>query len=85
MYLVMKFRKSQTKFSRNSRKSSLQFQRRSRMESGICIIVERREIIQKRKARNFQIAPKCAAFNSWLFFGGGVIHNLLKAAKRQAS
>ena len=46
MYLVMKFRKSQTKFSRNSRKISLQFQRISKMESGICIIVERREIIQ---------------------------------------
>ena len=44
MYLLMKFRKSQTKFSRNSRKISLQFQRISKKESGICMIIERREI-----------------------------------------
>ena len=54
MYLLMKFRKSQTKFSRNSRKISLQFQRISNMESGICMIVERREIIrEKRQKKNF--------------------------------
>ena len=62
MYLVMKFRKSQTKFSRNSRKISLQFQRISKMESGICIIVERREIIQERKARNFTSRTKLCCF-----------------------
>ena len=44
MFLLMKLRKSQTKFSRNSRKVSLQFQRISKMESGICMIIERREI-----------------------------------------
>ena len=67
MYLLMKFRKSQTKFSRNSRKISLQFQRISKMGSGICIIVERREIIQEKKAKVLQVAPNCAAFNGWLF------------------
>ena len=66
MYLLMKFRKSQTKFSRKSRKISLQFQRISKMESGICIIVERREIIQEKRQEILQVAPNCAAFNGWL-------------------
>ena len=66
MYLLMKFRKSQTKFSRNSRKISLQFQRISKMESGICIIFERREIIQEKKTKILQVAPNYAAFNGWL-------------------
>ena len=51
MYLLMKFRKSQTKLSRNSRKISLQFQRISNMGSGICMIVERREIIQEKRQK----------------------------------
>ena len=67
MYLLMKFRKSQTKFSRNSRKISLQFQRISKMESDICITVERREIIQEKRQEVLQVAPNCAAFNGWLF------------------
>ena len=59
MYLLMKFRKSQTKLSRNSRMISLQFQRISNMESGICMIVERREIIQeKRQKKNFTSRTK---------------------------
>ena len=33
------------------------------MESGICIIVERR-IIQLRKEKFLQVAPNCAALNS---------------------
>ena len=73
----MKFRKSQTKLSRNSRKISLQFQRISKMESGICIIVERREITQERKARNFTSRTKLCCF-LWLVTDGGGIHNLLK-------
>ena len=37
------------------------------MESGICIIVERTEIIQEKKAKKFlQVAPNCAAFNDWV-------------------
>ena len=67
MYLLMKFRKSPTKFSRKSRKISLQFQRISKMESGICIIVERREIIQEKTQLILQVAPNCAAFDGWLF------------------
>ena len=67
MYLLMKFRKSQTKLSRNSRKISLQFQRISNMESGICMIVERREIIQEKRQKILHVAPNCAAFNGWLF------------------
>ena len=66
MYLLMKFRKSQTKLSRNSRKISLQVQRISNMESGICMIVERREIIQEKRQEILQVAPNCAAFNGWL-------------------
>ena len=39
------------------------------MESGICMIVEGREIIQeKRQKKNLQVAPNCAAFNGWLLF-----------------
>ena len=67
MYLLMKFRKSQIKFSRNSRKISLQFQRISKMESGICMIVEGREIIQEKRQEILRVAPNCAAFNGWLF------------------
>ena len=81
----VKFRKSQTKLSRNSRKISLQFQRISNMESGICMIVERREIIQEKRQRKIlQVAPNCAAFNGWLLFLWSYTQ-LLKAAERQAS
>ena len=62
MYLLMEFRKSQTKFSRNSRKISLHFQRISKMESGICIIVERREIIHEKKAKIFTSRTKLCCF-----------------------
>ena len=65
-YLLMKFRKSQTKLSKNSRKISLQFQKISKMQSGICMIVERREIIQEKRQEILQVAPNCAAFNGWL-------------------
>ena len=37
------------------------------MESVICMIVERREIIQEKKQEILQVAPNCAAFNGWLF------------------
>ena len=37
------------------------------MESGICMIVERREIIQEKKQEILRVAPNCAAFNGWLF------------------
>ena len=36
------------------------------MESGICMIVERREIIHERRQEILQVAPNCAAFNGWL-------------------
>ena len=63
MYLLMKFRKSQTKLSRNSRKISLQFQRILNMESGSCMIGERREIIQeKRQKKNFTSRTKLCCF-----------------------
>ena len=63
MYLLMEFRKSQTKLSRNSRKISLQFQRISNMESGICMIVERREIIQEKgQEKNFTSRTKLCCF-----------------------
>ena len=37
------------------------------MESGICMIVERREIIQEKRQEILRVAPNCAAFNGWLF------------------
>ena len=37
------------------------------MESGVCMIVERREIIQEKRQELLQVAPNCAAFNGWLF------------------
>ena len=81
MYLLMKFRKSQTKFSRNSRKISLQFQRISKMESGICMIVERREIIQEKRQKFYQIVLLLmVGYFFWRYYS-----QLLKAAKRQAS
>ena len=36
------------------------------MESGICLIVERREIIQEKRQEFLQVALNCAAFNGWL-------------------
>ena len=39
------------------------------MESGICMIVERREIIQEKRQEILQVAPNCAAFNGWLLLG----------------
>ena len=45
MFLLMKFRKSQTRFSRKSRKISLQSKRISERRSGSCCIDERRESI----------------------------------------
>ena len=36
------------------------------MESGICLIVERREIIQEKNQEILQVAPNYAAFNGWL-------------------
>ena len=49
MYLLKTFRKSQTRFSKNSRKISLQAKRISKRRSGSCCIDERRESIQRRK------------------------------------
>ena len=66
MYLLMKFKKSQTKFSRNCGKISLQIQRISKMEMDICFIVERREIIQEKRQEILQVAPNWAAFNGLL-------------------
>ena len=48
-YLLKKFRKSQTRFSRKSRKISLQSKRISKRSSGRWCIDERRESIRRRK------------------------------------
>ena len=45
------------------------------MESGICMIVERREIIQEKKQEILQVAPNCAAFDGWFTCLDGLIHN----------
>ena len=62
-YLLKKFRKSQTRVSRKSRKNSLQSKRSSKRRSGRCCIDERRESIQRRK-KNLQVAQNCAALKS---------------------
>ena len=85
MYLLMKFRKSQTKLSRNSRKISLQFQRISNMESGICMIVERREIIQEKRQKKFYKSHQIVLLLMVVYFFGWSYTQLLKAAERQAS
>ena len=37
------------------------------MKNGICMIVERREIIQEKRQEVLRVAPMCAAFNDWTF------------------
>ena len=61
MYLMKKFRESQSKFSRNSRKISLQSKRISRKKSDSCCIVERRESVQRKK-KNFSSRTKLCCF-----------------------
>ena len=68
MYSLKKFRKSQTRFSRKTRKISLQSKRISKRRSGRCCIDERRESMQRRKERILQVAQNCAALKSLLFF-----------------
>ena len=63
MYSLKKFRKSQTRFSRKSRKISLQSKRISKRRNDRCCIAERRESIQ-RKEGILQVAPNCAALKS---------------------
>ena len=55
------------------------------MERGICIIFERREIIQEERQEILRFAPNCAAFKVLLLPTRWYYSQLLKAAKRQAS
>ena len=71
MYFLKKFRKSQTKSSRKSRKISLQSKRMSKRRSGRCCMDERRESIQRRK-KNFTSRTKLCCFESLLFLVGGL-------------
>ena len=66
MYLLKKFRKSQTKSSRKSRKISLQSKRISKRRSGRCCFDERRESIQQRK-ENFTSRTKLCCFKESFF------------------
>ena len=54
------------------------------MESGICMIVERREIIQEKRQEILRVAPNCVLLIVGYFFWW-YYSQLLKAAKRQAS
>ena len=85
MYLLLKFRKSQTNLSRNSRKISLQFQRISNMESGICMIVERREIIQEKRQKKIYKSHQIVLLLMVGYCFSWSYTQLLKAAERQAS
>ena len=67
MYLLKKFKRSQTKSSRKSRKNSLQSKRISKRRSGRCCIDERRESIQQRKEKFLQVAPTCSALGVYYF------------------
>ena len=64
MYLLKKFRKSQVKSLEKFRKIALQSYRISKIRSGSCIIVERRESISCDKKKLLQVAPNCAALTS---------------------
>ena len=75
MYLLKKFRKSQTRFSRKSRKNSLQSKRNSKRRSGRGCIDEKRESIQRKKKEFLKVASKCAALKS-LFFLVVVVFSL---------
>ena len=49
------------------------------MENGICIIVERREIIQEKRQEILQVEPNCAAFNVWYLFFLVVVFTTIKS------
>ena len=66
-YLLKKFRKSQTRFSRNSRKISLQSKRKGVV--GVVLMREEKAISEKRT--KIQVAPNCAALKILVFFFGG--------------
>ena len=68
MYLLEKFRKSQTKSSRKSRKNSLQLERISKRRSDRCCIDERRESIQRRKEKNLTSRTKLCRFKESFVF-----------------
>ena len=68
MYLSEKFRKSQTKSSRKSRKNSLQLGRISKRRSDRCCIDERRESIQRRKEKIFTSRTKLCRFKESFVF-----------------
>ena len=68
MYFLKKFRKSQNKSSRKSRKNSLRSKKSIKEKDGRCCIDERRESIQRKKGKFLQLASNCAAIKSLLFF-----------------
>ena len=72
MFLLKKFRKSQTKSSKKSRKISLQSKRISKRRSDRCCIDERRESIQRRKENNFTSRIKLCCFKESLILVGGL-------------
>ena len=73
--LLKKFRKSQTRFSRKSRKIPLQSKRNSKRRSDRCCIDERRESIQRRKEKSFTNRTKLCCFKSLVVsLGGGYLY-----------
>ena len=67
MYLLKKFRKSQTGFSRKSRKISLQSKKIQR-EERVCVVLMRQEkAFSEGKEEFLQVAPSCAALKSLIF------------------
>ena len=73
-YLLKKFRKSQTRFSRNSRKISLQSKRISK--KGVVGVVLMREEKAFSEKKFSQVSRNCVALKShiWMFFGGGYLY-----------
>ena len=71
MYLLKKFRKSQTKSSRKSKK--LHCNRKEFRREGVVGVVLMREERHSAEKRNLlQVAPNCAALKSLLFLVGGL-------------
>ena len=68
MYLLKKFRNSQTKSSKKSRKFSLQLKKISKRRSDRCCIDERRESIQRRKEKIFTSRTELCCFKESFIF-----------------
>ena len=86
MYFLKKFRKSQTKSSRKSRKISLQSKRISKRRSGRCCIDERKKAFSGEKKKNFTSRTKLCCFKeSFLFSWWSILDATELSYQKEAS